>query len=316
MNGRIRAVCTGARKGVPKSPSKGARFLAGKGIEGDAHAGDWHRQISIVDQADFDGMSRVVPDLTHGAFAENLVIEGLDLASAGLGTIVRLGSSARIRISQIGKACHNPCRIAKTAGTCIIPLRGLFARVVGDGDVAPGDAAAIEDMVPRSRLQAAVVTVSDRCHRGETEDTAGPAVARLLGERIGAHVYDVAIVPDDPEAISGKVCHYCDGHSIDLVVTVGGTGMSPRDVTPEATRAVLERLTPGIDEAMRAASLSRTPHAFLSRGVSGIRSETLVVSVPGSLSGAVENLEVVLPALPHAIEKLKGSKADCGRPPA
>ena len=107
--------------------------------------------------------------------------------------------------------------------------------------------------------------------------------------------------------------HYCDGHSIDLVVTVGGTGFAPRDVTPEAVSGVAERLTPGLDEAMRLASLRKTPHAMLSRGVSAIRASTLIVSVPGSERSSTENLEAVLPALGHGLAKLRGDPSDCGR---
>jgi molybdenum cofactor synthesis domain-containing protein len=158
--------------------------------------------------------------------------------------------------------------------------------------------------------------MSDRCARNEAKDTAGPAVARRAeGNELRAHVYAAEILPDDRALIEDRLRHYCDGHSIDLVLTVGGTGFSPRDVTPEATRAVVERLAPGLDEAMRAASMKQTPHAMLSRGVSGIRGSTLIVNLPGSERAAVENLAAILPALRHGIAKLRGDPADCGRPP-
>jgi len=167
--------------------------------------------------------------------------------------------------------------------------------------------------VPRATIQAVVLTVSDRCSRGEALDTAGPAVARLLADGLGAHVFAVEVIPDERPLIEERLRHYCDGHSIDLVVTVGGTGFAPRDVTPEATRAVVDRPAPGLDEAMRAASMAKTPHAMLSRGASGIRKKTLIVNLPGSERGATENLETILPALPHGIGKLKGDPSDCGR---
>jgi molybdenum cofactor synthesis domain-containing protein len=129
-----------------------------------------------------------------------------------------------------------------------------------------------------------------------------------------AHVYRTEVVPDEQEIIAERLKHYADGHSIDLVLTVGGTGFSPRDVTPEATRAVVERPAPGLDEAMRAASLARTPHAVLSRGASGIRGRTLIVNLPGSERAAVENLDVILPALPHGLAKLRGEMSECGPP--
>jgi len=126
-------------------------------------------------------------------------------------------------------------------------------------------------------------------------------------------VYATAIIPDDVAEVADRLKHYADGHSIDLVVTVGGTGFAPRDVTPEATRQVVERPAPGLDEAMRAASLAKTPHAALSRGNSGIRGATLILNLPGSERAAVENLDAVLKALPHGLAKLRGDPSDCGR---
>jgi len=160
----------------------------------------------------------------------------------------------------------------------------------------------------------ALLTASDRCSRQETEDTAGPAVAALLQQALGAHLYAAEILPDERQRLAERLRHYSDGHSIDLVVVVGGTGFAPRDVTPEAVRDVIERLTPGLDETMRQASLRQTPHAMLSRVVSGIRGSTLIVTLPGSERAAVENLDAVLPALGHGLRKLRGDPADCGRP--
>ena len=220
-----------------------------------------------------------------------------------------------LAVTQIGKVCHAPCEIARVTGDCIMPRLGLFARVEKGGSVRPGDEAELVARVPRERLQAVVLTVSDRCSRGEAADTAGPAVARLLEERLGAHLYRLEVVPDEADRIAERLKHYADGHSIDLVATVGGTGFAPRDVTPEATRGVVERPTPGLDEAMRAASLSKTPHAALSRGSSGIRRSTLLLNLPGSERAARENLEAILPALGHGLAKLRGDASDCGRPP-
>jgi len=311
--GTIRAVCLSERKGEQKSPVDGARLIAGFGFEGDAHAGDWHRQVSLLDLADIEIMRSKGAECAFGAFGENLVVEGLPLGEIGLGSVLRIAADAVLRVSQIGKRCHTRCAIYYQAGDCIMPRSGLFARVEQGGRVAAGDRAEIKSLVPRSRVQAVVLTISDRGARGETADTAGPAVADLLAERLNAHVYRLEILPDERERIEQRLRHYCDGHSIDLVLTVGGTGFSPRDVTPEATRAVVERPTPGLDEAMRAASLALTSRAMLSRAASGIRETTLIVNLPGSKRAAVENLEAILPALPHGVEKLRGSQADCGR---
>jgi molybdenum cofactor synthesis domain-containing protein len=218
-----------------------------------------------------------------------------------------------VSISQLGKVCHAHCRIYHLTGDCIMPRKGLFARVEAGGIVQPGDEVEVLEAVPRERYQAVVLTISDRCSRGEAVDTAGPAVARLLEAKIGPHIYRARVLPDERCGIADCLRHYCDGHSIDLVVTVGGTGFAPRDVTPEATRDVLDRLAPGLDEAMRSASLLKTPHAMLSRGVSGIRGSTLVVNLPGSLAAALENLSTIIPALAHGLDKLRGDPRDCGR---
>jgi molybdenum cofactor synthesis domain-containing protein len=311
--GVVEAICISERRGERKTPVAQADFVAGRGIAGDAHAGDGHRQVSILAAEDIAQVRSALPDVRPGDFAENVVVRGLDLARIGLGTILRLGTEVRLRVSQIGKVCHNPCRIQQQTGDCIMPRAGLFARVVAGGTVRPGDEAEVAEPVGRDRFQAVVLTISDRCSRGEATDTAGPATARLVEEKLAAHVYAVEVIPDDRPRIAERVRHYCDGHGIDLVMTVGGTGFSPRDVTPDACREVIERFTPGLDEAMRAASLAKTPHAMLSRGVSGIRGQTLIVNLPGSQAGAVENLDVILPALRHGLLKLRGDPSDCGR---
>jgi molybdopterin adenylyltransferase len=156
-----------------------------------------------------------------------------------------------------------------------------------------------------------ILTVSDKGHAGERADTAGPELGRLLDP--GAFtVTAYEILPDEPDAIAAQLRVWSDTDGLDLILTTGGTGLSPRDITPEATLAVAQRLVPGIGEAMRAAGLSITPHAMLSRGVAVIRGRTLIINLPGSPKGARENLAAVAPALPHALEKLKGSPVECG----
>lgn len=156
----------------------------------------------------------------------------------------------------------------------------------------------------------ALITTSDKGARGERQDTSGDR----LRHRLEAAGYEVAfreIVPDDAAEISSALRRYADEKKVALIITTGGTGVSPRDVTPDATLAVVERTVPGMAEAMRAASLQKTPHAMISRAVVGIRGTTLIVNLPGSPRGAEENLQVLLPALPHALDKIQGDPADC-----
>ncbi len=148
-----------------------------------------------------------------------------------------------------------------------------------------------------------ILTLSDRSSRGERADSSGPALASLIqaeGWLLARH----SVLPDEESSIRDMLISWSDSHELDVILTTGGTGFSPRDVTPEATRAVIERETPGLVEAMRAASLKVTPHAMLSRTVAGIRGKTLIVNLPGSPKGAVENLQIILPVIPHAVQLL------------
>ena len=157
---------------------------------------------------------------------------------------------------------------------------------------------------------AAVLTVSDRSFRGERPDAGGPLVAEML-KNAGYEVVTTAIVPDEQPEIEAKLRQIADSGTVQLLVTTGGTGFAPRDVTPEATLAVCDRLTPGIPEAMRYTSMQVTNRAMLSRAQAGIRKGTLIINLPGSPKAAKENLEAVLPALSHGLEMLSGRPADC-----
>lgn len=153
-----------------------------------------------------------------------------------------------------------------------------------------------------------ILTVSDRSARGEREDASGPVLARLV-EEYAWTVSRRSILPDNESAIREMLIAWADGGELDVILTTGGTGFSPRDVTPEATRVVIEREAPGLAEAMRAASLRVTPHAMLSRVVAGIRRKTIIINLPGSPKGAAENLLVVIPVLPHAVQLLREDPA-------
>ncbi|HPB60077.1 MAG TPA: MogA/MoaB family molybdenum cofactor biosynthesis protein [Candidatus Saccharicenans sp.] len=160
-------------------------------------------------------------------------------------------------------------------------------------------------------LLLAILTVSDRSARGERADLTGPELKNFVTQR-GGEVVAMAIVSDEKEAIRQKLIEWCDGQdSPEIILTTGGTGLSPRDVTPEATLEVIEKEVPGLAEAMRAESLKKTPMAMLSRAVCGLRKQTLIINLPGSVRGALENLEAVWPALGHAVEILRQKISDC-----
>ncbi|MDZ7843737.1 MAG: MogA/MoaB family molybdenum cofactor biosynthesis protein [Anaerolineales bacterium] len=153
-------------------------------------------------------------------------------------------------------------------------------------------------------LKIGIITVSDRSSRGERPDQSGPELTSAVRDQ-GWLPLKVRIVPDDLERIKETLIDWCDQENLDVILTTGGTGFSPRDVTPEATREVIDRQAPGLAEAMRAASLKITPHAMLSRAVVGIRKRTLIINFPGSPQAAKENFQVVAPVLPHAAELLR-----------
>ncbi len=162
-------------------------------------------------------------------------------------------------------------------------------------------------------IKAAILTLSDKGSRGERVDLSGPTLASWLSER-AVEVVCVKILPDEADGISAQLIEWADAGICDVLLTTGGTGVSPRDVTPEATLKVLDREVPGIAEAMRANSIKTTPHAMLSRAIAGVRRRTLVLNLPGSPKGAIENLEAVWPAIPHAVKKIQGDMEDCAKP--
>lgn len=162
-------------------------------------------------------------------------------------------------------------------------------------------------------IRTAIITLSDKGSKGEREDGSGQVIREMVAA-IGADVRHYEVLPDERPLIASVLTRLSDSGTIDLIVTTGGTGVAPRDVTPEATLDVIDRELPGMAEAMRAESLRKTPHAMISRAVAGIRKQTLIVNLPGSPRAVRENLAVILPALPHAIEKIKGDPSDCARP--
>ncbi|NPV43857.1 MAG: MogA/MoaB family molybdenum cofactor biosynthesis protein [Firmicutes bacterium] len=159
-------------------------------------------------------------------------------------------------------------------------------------------------------IRVGILTASDKGYRGEREDLSAGVIKELVA-KIDGRVESYCIVPDDKDAIKQKLLDMC-GSGMDLIITTGGTGLSPRDNTPDATLEVIEKEVPGLSEAMRAEGYKKTPHALLSRGVCGIRGATLIINLPGSPKGVRENLEIILPAIPHGIRVLKGKVSDCG----
>lgn len=309
--GKVLAVCTSDRRGIQKNDVHMGHFDAAWGIEGDAHAGAWHRQVSLISADKIEAFKQRGADVQPGAFGENLIVEGMDFRSFPVGTLLRCGK-VLLEMTQIGKECHSHCAIFHQVGDCIMPREGVFARVLEGGDIHVGDEMVIEARVGVRLWQAAVITLSDKGSRGEREDKSGPAIAERLQQN-GYDVVEQLLIPDEQKKLEAQLIRLCDQRQLDLILTTGGTGFSPRDTTPEATLAVATRLAPGIAEAIRAASMAFTKHAMLSRAVSVIRGKTLIINLPGSPKACMESMDVFMDTIPHAMGLLRNEVQDCAR---
>lgn len=308
MMGKIAAICISKQRGTQKEPVPSARFLPDYGIEGDAHAGNWHRQVSLLSLEKIEEFRQRGADVDYGAFGENLVVEGIDFASLPVGSRLQAGD-VLLEITQIGKACHQHCAIYHAVGDCIMPREGVFARVIHGGVLEVGmELSLLSGKIP---YRAAVITLSDRASRGEYKDESGPAVSKRLKEA-GYEVVEELLLPDDPHALQKELCRLSDQRRPDLILTTGGTGFAPRDCTPEATLAVADRQAPGIAEGLRAYSMQFTKRAVLSRGVSVIRKQTLIVNLPGSVRAVEESLDFLLGTIEHGFDLLRNLPSDCG----
>ena len=306
--GKVLAVCTSAQKGTQKQPVAEITLQEDWGIVGDAHAGHWHRQVSLLAYEKIEEFRKRGADVAFGAFGENIVCEGFDLRTLPVGTRFRIGDCL-LELSQIGKACHSHCEIYKVVGDCIMPREGVFTIVLKGGVVKPGDEITLIEADPERPFTAAVITLSDRASRGEYEDKSGPLIRDML-EAAGYQVMEQLVLPDGRPRLELELTRLADQRQISVIFTTGGTGFSLRDLTPEATKAVCDREVPGIGEALRADSLKYTPNAILSRQTAGIRKQSLIINLPGSPKACRENLEFLLKPLTHGLGILRGTATD------
>ena len=346
QKGKIVALCISEARGTVKHAVPQVKLIKDYGIEGDAHAGHWHRQVSLLSAeqveafnqriacsnaqilekaklatldakesdniAESDGTKKaLIEPAIEGTFGENILVSGIDLRQLPVGSTLTAGAVI-LKLSQIGKECHSHCQIFHRVGDCIMPREGVFATVKQGGVLSLGMPITVHLPAADAPLRAAVVTLSDKGSRGERVDTAGPRAAELLAAA-GYEVVEQVLLPDVQAKIERELKRLADSRQVDLIITTGGTGMAPRDVTPEATLAVATRSVPGIAEAIRVGSLAITKRAMLSRGVSVLRNSTLIVNLPGSKKAVEEALEIVLPVLEHGIRLAKGTDGECGR---
>ena len=309
--GLLKGICISEKKGTKKHEVQEAFLKEDWGLVDDAHAGRWHRQVSLLSLEKIDAFRKRGADVAFGDFGENLIVEGFDLRTLPVGTRFRIGESL-LEMSQIGKECHSHCAIYQAMGDCIMPREGVFAVVKESGTIHLGDPVECLGPDPERPLTAAVITLSDKGFRGEREDKSGPAVVEIL-QANGYEIIETILLPDRQEIIEKELIRLCDQRQVNLIITTGGTGFAPTDVTPEATMKVATRNAPGIAEAIRAGSMTITRRAMLSREVSVIRNQTLIVNLPGSPKAVKESLGFVVDQLDHGIRILTGRAGECAR---
>lgn len=307
--GKVVAVCISEKKGTAKKNAGSVELIENFGLKGDAHAGKWHRQVSLLSYEEVERFRQRGARVEDGAFGENLLVEGFDFKTYPVGTIFTCNDVV-LEITQIGKKCHSECEIFHQVGDCIMPREGVFARVLQGGVISVGDELKIGKKP--YRFTAGIITASDKGSQGEREDLSGPAIRELIQEK-GYHVRSQCVLPDEEEELYQELVRLADVEQVDVIFTTGGTGLSIRDRTPEATLRAATRNVPGIAEALRAYSMKITDRAMLSRAVSVIRGKTLIINLPGSPKAVRESLEYLLPTLEHGLEILLGETSECAR---
>ena len=309
--GKVIAVCISERKGTQKTQVPSIKLVPEWGIDGDAHAGKWHRQVSLLALEKIEAFREKGADVDFGAFGENIIVEGFDLRALPVGTRFRIGD-ALLELTQIGKECHSHCAIYHQVGDCIMPREGVFTVVLEGGEVRAGDEIELIEADPARAFTAAWITLSDKGAKGEREDKSGPLIGEMLTEA-GYNVVEGLLIPDGIEELSKQLIRLADQRQVNVIFTTGGTGFSERDLTPEATIAVCDRMTPGIAEAIRAYSMTKTPTAMLSRAAAGMRKKTLIINLPGSPKAVRECMEFLMHPLEHGLEIMLGRTGECAR---
>lgn len=309
--GKILGICISEKRGTEKHEIQEANLVKDWGIEGDAHGGKWHRQVSLLSFEKIEAFRAKGAEVDFGAFGENLIIEGYDLRTLPVGTRFQIGDVV-LELTQIGKECHSHCQIYQRMGDCIMPREGVFTEVIESGHIKVGDEII---MIPPRKdrpFTAAVITLSDKGAAGEREDKSGPKIVEMI-KSAGYDVKETLLLPDGKPALEKQLIRLADQRQINVIFTTGGTGFAERDVTPEATIAICDRMANGIADAIRNYSMTITPRAMFSRAVSGIRKRTLIINLPGSPKAVQEALEFLLPHLDHGIGILRGSEGECAR---
>jgi molybdenum cofactor synthesis domain-containing protein len=274
------------------------------GVANDAHAGDWHRQVSLLADESVRRFTHAAGrKINYGEFAENITTSGLELVNTHPLDRLTIGE-VELEITQIGKECHGTsCAIFKEVGNCVMPKEGIFARVLKNGIVKAGD-----EVIYSPRIyKVLIVTLSDRASRGEYSDRSGPKIEQLLSTFFETEGWKFAIdrklIPDDADNLA-VILNEARMEQIDIVITTGGTGIGPRDITPDVVIPFIDKEIPGIMELIRFKYGSLKPNALLSRAVAGVMQSSLIYTLPGSVKAVEEYMTEITPTLRHSIYML------------
>ncbi|MHB8904576.1 MAG: molybdenum cofactor synthesis domain-containing protein [Melioribacteraceae bacterium] len=294
-------------KGTIKTPRERVE-VDERGIVGDAHSGKWHRQVSMLAQEDIEKFSLLDADKREfqpGEFAENITTRGIDFKKVSILDRFKIGE-VDLELSQIGKMCHGDgCAIFVEVGKCVMPKSGIFTRVIKGGTIRKGD---IIEYHPRP-LKIKVITLSDRASEGEYKDKSGPKIKELLEkyfqDKRWHTEYYYSLIPDDEKKLRDELQKSMDD-KIDIIFTTGGTGIGPRDITPDVIEKFCDKLVPGIMDQIRLKNFDKLPSAILSRSLFGVKNQTLIFSFPGSVKAVEDYLGEITKILEHSILMLHG----------
>lgn len=305
MKIKILSVNTSEKKGTIKKPVASIR-LSEIGVAGDAHSGKWHRQVSLLAAESISKFSAETGrKIQYGEFAENITTEGLLLHECKPLDRFR-NDNLELEVTQIGKKCHGDnCNIFKEVGNCVMPKEGIFARVIRNGELRAGDEL---EYLPKI-INIRIITLSDRASAGEYADKSGPQI-KNLSEKFFAEIRRQTaiinhLIPDHPELLTNLIKNAIS-EGADVIFTTGGTGIGPRDITPETVRPMLNKEIPGIMELIRVKYGMEKPAALLSRSIAGVSGKTLIYCLPGSVKAVTEYCAEILPTIEHSIYMLEG----------
>ena len=299
------SVNSSEKKGTIKLPVP-AIELSDIGVAGDAHAGHWHRQVSMLAEESISKFSGTAGrKINYGEFAENITTRGIAVHLTNPLDRFTIGE-AELEVTQIGKKCHGAsCNIFKEVGNCVMPKEGIFCRVIKPGSIKAGDRITY---IPRT-FSIRIITLSDRASAGEYEDRSGPVIAGRVQSCFDSFKWKCDIkrqlIPDDAELLH-KILLEARLNNTDIVFTTGGTGIGPRDFTPDVVKPLLDKEIPGIMELIRFKYGQEKPNALLTRAVAGVMGNSLVYTLPGSVKAVEEYTSEIFSTLKHSIFMLHG----------